>query len=421
MDDEVAESLPETFLGRQPILDSQQATIGYELLFRTTSSNEAHIGSETDATAATADVVCKAFAEIGLANALGSQRAFVNVDGRFLCDDAVELLPRQNVTLELGEAAISEEVLERARKLKAEGYEFCLSGITAADGPWHLAADIASWLKIAADTPEATLRALLAGKAKGRYGLIASRVETPEAYQRCRQLGFTHFQGYYFARPTIIEGRKLDPSLHGLVRLINLLQQDAELPALEAVFKVEPALTVNLLRLTNSVGVGLSVRITSIRHAVTVLGRRQLQRWLQLLLFSRQGMPIGHNPLMQLAALRGFFMERLVDHCPIGSRDARDMAFLTGMMSLLPAALQVSMTDILTQIAVAPEVRLALARHEGDIGRLLEVTNRYDDNDPAGTARALAQLGGCLDMQDLAQCLGEAIGRIQQLEIEAER
>ena len=204
------------------------------------------------------------------------------------------------------------------------------------------------------------------------------------------------------------------------MRLINLLQQDAELPAIEAVFKIEPALTVNLLRLTNSVGVGLSVRISSIRHAVTVLGRRQLLRWLQLLLFSRQGAPIGHNPLMQLAALRGFFMERLVDHCCASNREARDLAFLTGLMSLLPAALQVSMTDILSQIAVAPEVRLALSHREGEIGRLLEITDRYDDNDPVGTARALAQLCGRLDMQDLAQCLIEAISRIQQLETEAE-
>lgn len=186
-DHDVSEPLPETFLGRQPILDRQQATIGYELLFRATARNEAEIIS---ATAATADVVCKAFAEIGLANALGDQRAFVNIDEDFLCDDAVELLPQQTVTLELNEATLSERTVQRALQLMTEGYEFCLSGITTVDDPWCQALSLASWIKIAADMPENALGALIKRMAGSKCKLIASRVETPEDFRRCHQLGF---------------------------------------------------------------------------------------------------------------------------------------------------------------------------------------------------------------------------------------
>jgi EAL and modified HD-GYP domain-containing signal transduction protein len=94
---------------------------------------------------------------------------------------------------------------------------------------------------------------------------------------------FTLFQGYYFAKPTIISGKKLDHSQLSLMKLMGLLLADASTTEIEAALKPEPGLTVNLLRMTNSVGAGCTERITSLGHAITVLGRRQLQRWLQLL------------------------------------------------------------------------------------------------------------------------------------------
>src|SRR5690606_10523330 len=131
--------------------------------------------------------------------------------------------------------------------------------------------------------------------------------------------------------------------------------EDADLAAVEAAFKGEPALLANLLRLTNSVGVGgaLSSRITSVRNALSVLGQRQLLRWLQLLLFSRPGTPIGRNPLMLLAALRGRLMELVAEKLHPTRRDLQDLAFITGLMSLIPAALGLPMTEVLAHIAVA--------------------------------------------------------------------
>jgi c-di-GMP-related signal transduction protein len=131
---ETRDQLREVFIGRQPILDRDQGLAGYELLFRATKENSARVDSETAATTATADVVCKAFAELGLSNVFGQVRAFINVDALFLGSDLVELLPKDVVVLEIDVAAFSEEaLLPKCQELKARGYAFSLSGITDVD------------------------------------------------------------------------------------------------------------------------------------------------------------------------------------------------------------------------------------------------------------------------------------------------
>ncbi len=262
------EQLQEVFIGRQPVLDRQQATMGYELLFRPGPQNRADIDSPTRATA---DVVCSAFAELGLSAALTSQQAFINVGEDFLLDDAVELLPPQQVVLEIESVHdFSAPLLRRCRELGGKGYSFCLHWSGEAGEGLAPLLDMLSYAKIDANPAmPATFKALSTALRGSRVRMIAGRVETAEDWQYCARLGFDLFQGYYFARPVVIEGRKLDPSTQGLIAIINLLGgEDADLAAVEAAFKGEPALLANLLRLTNSVGVGgaLSSRTVSYTH-----------------------------------------------------------------------------------------------------------------------------------------------------------
>lgn len=413
--------LPEVFIGRQPILDREQVTIGYELLFRTGLDNEARV---TDGRVATADVVCKAFAELGIANALGSQRAFINVDTEFLFDDAVQFLPSRMVVLEIKFAgAPTAQTIERCRQLRELGYELSLSGIAHITDSARPLLDLATYVRIdVIDLPPDAIKAVAAELHSPARKLLAGRVESAATMQACKDAGFDYFQGYYFAKPVVIEGRKLDASIHSLIRIINLLNEDADVVELEKAFKGEPALTINLLRLTNSVGAGLTVKISSVRHAITVLGRKQLQRWLQLLLFVRPGSHggIAGNPLMQWAALRGYFMELLAGRCYPAKKEMRDKAFITGLMSLMPAALGMPIDEILEQIGLQQDVRQALTRHEGDLGMLLELTERYDNNDMDGAVDIFRHVGGKLSLQSLALCLTEAIGWVQQLATEAD-
>jgi EAL and modified HD-GYP domain-containing signal transduction protein len=224
----------------------------------------------------------------------------------------------------------------------------------------------------------------------------------------CLNLGFDLFQGYFFARPTIIAGKKLNPSQLALIRLLGLLMEDAETSEVEQAFKLEPGLTVNMLRLTNSVGSGMSSKITSLRHAITVLGRRQLQRWVQLLIYTNpKGEAQTVNPLLQLAATRGRLMELLAERLHFKNREFADHAFMVGIMSLMPALLGVPMAEILAQLPVAQRVKQAFDDYSGQHGELLRLVEATEQTDLLAIDEALGKLsgGGVLNAQFISNSI----------------
>ena len=174
----------------------------------------------------------------------------------------------------------------------------------------------------------------------------------------------------------------------------------------------EPVLTVNLLRLTNSVGSGMATRITSLRHAITILGRRQLLRWLQLLLYSGSSSNAPTvNPLLQLAATRGRLMELLVDKAPEikeGGRELIDQAFMVGILSLMPTLTSVSMDEVLAQLPVAKPVQDGLLSRGGILGNLLTLIESLENEDHAKADEILARLPD-IDAHYANNCLTRAL------------
>jgi c-di-GMP-related signal transduction protein len=248
--------------------------------------------------------------------------------------------------------------------------------------------------------------------------LLAEKLETSGQFAVCQSLGFDLFQGYYFARPTILVGKKLNPSQLALIRLLGLVLEDADTGELENAFKLEPGLTVNLLRLTNSVSCGLTTKITSLRHAITILGRRQLQRWLQLLIYSHpMGTAQDINPLLQLAATRGRLMELLSERLHAKNREFADHAFMIGILSLMPVLLGVAMEEILAQLPVALRVKLALTgqgEHSGQLGQVLHLVATTEQTDPLALDEALRHVPG-INADSLGSCLAQALSWANRL------
>ena len=298
------------FLGRQPILDRDRRLFAYELLFRNGSRNFAEV---TDGVQATATVIANAFTELGVEAALGNCRGFINVDEQCLFSDMLELLPRHAVVLEILETVPpTPAVIERCIALKAAGFTLALDDVVQLEPEFAELLSLVEIVKVDIQPLSRVQLMQLVMKLKpmGKQ-LLAEKVDSREQMEQCLKLGFTLFQGYFFAKPTIISGKKLDHSQLSLMKLMGMLLGDAATAELEAALKPEPGLTVNLLRMTNSVGAGCTEEITSLGHAITVLGRRQLQRWLQLLVFASGSQNGASNPLLLMAATRGRLMELL--------------------------------------------------------------------------------------------------------------
>ncbi|MBS1132832.1 MAG: hypothetical protein H6R16_3834 [Proteobacteria bacterium] len=380
-----AANLQDVFLGRQPILDRKQQLFAYELLFRNASAEKGNFASFLDGNQATATVIINAFTEFSLADALGPYQGFIKVDQGLLFSDLINALPPHTVVLEiLDSVPQTPEMIARCEQLRQAGYILATHVRPESLDHDKPLLQLVEVIKVDVTRVEPERLKQLAPALKPLHKtLLAEKVESHEQMQLCHDLGFDLFQGYYFARPTVIQGKRLQSSEVALLRLLGLISQDADTAEIEKVFKQEPVLTLNLLRLTNSAGGGLPTQITSLRHAITILGRRQLLRWLQLLLYSGASSsdPVV-NPLLQLAATRGRLMELLVDRTPDvkrGGRDLIDQAFMVGILSLMPTLIGASMVEILAQLPLAKPVQDALGDRSGVLGDLLSLVESLEE------------------------------------------
>lgn len=380
----------EIFLGRQPILDRKHNLYAYELLFRNSSQNSANV---EDNMVASTRVISHAFTDLGLEQALGPYKGFINCDETLLLSDILEILPSEKIVLEVLETVkITPAIVDRCRELKARGFMLALDDFVRMEEQFLPLMELVDVVKV--DLPQLKAGELktVAQKLKNwPVKILAEKVDSRELANECQELGFAYFQGYYFARPTIVAGRKLGHSQMALMQLLSLVMEDADTAKLESVFKHEPGLTVNLMRLTNSVATGCRVRVTSLRHAISVLGRRQLQRWLQLLLYTTSSSGTM-SPLMMMAATRGRFMELLAEK--LGGRELVDEAFMTGIISLMPALLSAPMEEILKTINLAPAVHTALQEGTGLLGAMLHLTEALESGDGIAAHGELQHLPG---------------------------
>lgn len=403
-------ALDNTYLSRHPILDLQQELFGYELQLR--PSGDAVSARKDKENAAL--LICSAYAELGIRSALGRQRAFLRIDQAFLHDDAIEALPADCVVLQITPDRVPDDAtLERCRALRDRRYSLALAdyaGLDERSAPLLTMVDL-----IGIDIRDKNTQQLLALAGPLKHlplKLLAQRVETQEAFTRSRDAGFQLFQGNYFARPDIVSGRRLSASQATLIELINLANRDADTVKLEEGIKHDAALTVNLLSIVNSVGFGVTRRISSLRHAITILGRRQLQRWLQLLLMTPAGKSPDPSriPLLQVAALRGRMLELLVGHLRPRDASQAGQAFITGIMSMMPAALGMPMDEIFEQIALEHEIVAALQSYQGILGKMLALIECYDAEDINGCDEILAGFPGTgLDRHMLNNCLTDSL------------
>lgn len=364
--------LKEFFLARQPILNRDQSLIAYELLFRGAALGAANV---TDDLSATAAVIAHA-SELGMTNVIGSALGFINVDATVLLSDFVHFLPSERVVLEILETVeVTGEIVARVAELAQAGYTFALDDVIADSSGLQQLLPFVSFIKIDITGMAYSELSTLAGRFRqvGKK-LLAEKVETLEQFEFCLGLGFEYFQGYYFARPVIMQGRKLSPSQMALMQLVSQVIADADSAQIERSIKRDAALGLMLLKLVNTPGVGAAHRIDSLGQALMVIGRRQLRRWLQILLYAEPGKASqAHSPLLLLATTRGKLLELLAQKLRPNDRNSADIAFTVGIMSLMDTLFGIPMEEILPQLPVADDIAEALQHRAGFYGQLLNI------------------------------------------------
>ena len=357
-------SMDHLFLARQPILNGAKTVVGYELLHRGGFLPRATFD---DAEAATAHVALSALTEIGLDALVGDQVAWINVTREFLLRGLARSLPAQRVVLELLEhQLVDQALLDVIADLQASGYVLALDDFAYEPGSAPLLELVKivklDLLSLGPDGVEPQVALLK----RFDVTLLAEKVETHEQYQRALDAGCDLFQGYFFCRPELIRNRAIAANGLALVRLASVLQDPTlQLDELERLISSDVALSYRLLRYINSAYFGMSRRISSVMHAVTLLGLENIKQWALLTTFAA----IENKPpeLFRTALIRARFCE-LAGTDQDGGPQER---FTLGLFSVLDALLDTTMESAVALLPLPPRMRQALVAHDGS-GRLLE-------------------------------------------------
>lgn len=400
-----------SIIGRQPIVNSQQEIIGYEFFFRN-NQNGANAPFEEDIQTC-AKILSTTMDEMHENWLLGQQLAFINVDRVMLSSVFLELMPAEKTVLEVvNSVEVTAEIIERCRELKTNKFKIAL------DNPQHhtqLEALIpyADYIKLDMRDVDIALSTQWFKKYQATgCQLIAEKVEQNAQFNALLEAGYQQFQGYFYARPESLNSKVINPSFDGVLHLLNLVSQDAENKTIENGFKRDTTLSYKLLRYINSVGFGLSCEVQSIGHALTILGRNQLYRWLTLLMVTA-GNNSSSPALMKTSITRGRLTELLGE--PFFEKRDRDNLFVVGVFSLLDIMLKVPMETVLEKLQLPEAIVDALVRREGIFGPFLKLTEACEDANNEEILQLAAMLQ--LNPDKVNQCHMDALAWTEALGI----
>jgi c-di-GMP-related signal transduction protein len=340
-------------VARQPILTGEEKLFGYELLFRD--------GVEDYFRAADADLAARSTLStsmlIGLETLCDGQRAFLNCTREVLLKDYITLLPAPQTVVEILETVPPDDLVVGAcQRLRQAGYLIALDDFVI-DDPRTSLTDLADIIKVdlkLTPLPQAAEMAKRHGMKHCR--MLAEKVETREQFAAAKKAGFLYFQGYFFRRPETLTAHEIPENRINYLRIWQAISRpQLDVREIETLIKREASLCYRLLRYLNSPVFGLGNEIRSVRHALALLGEREVCRWVRLVATLSAGQDKS-SELVNSALIRARFCELLSGKA---HHEGSDL-FLMGLISLMDAILEIPMTKILEHVALDQDSKAAL-------------------------------------------------------------
>ena len=393
----------ELFLARQPILDGEEKIYGYELLYRPSCP----IDGKIDDLHATSHTLVALLNSVDFDELLVHKKGFINVDARMLSTQILDLLPKSNFIVEVLESVdltSAKPLLEKARE---SGLRLALDDYVCNEESLAHLEEFIEFFDIVkfdvldgATDKEALPRALEIVQRSGATAL-AEKVETKEEYEELKSMGFTLFQGYYFAKPELHRTKAVSPAKLKILEILNIDPEQTD--KVSEAIKSEPDLAVNLLRLVNSSFFALRREIASVQQAILYIGARNIRKWLLLMLYAKNEPDPDNNAVLQSVKVRADFMAKMAEVAGLDS----EKAYLTGILSLVEVMLGVSKEEALAKMRfLDSEVEEALLRGSNAYAKLLAIAQSFEKGN-FDELKSAATLG--LEQQRLADLYCETL------------
>ncbi|MGM0540621.1 MAG: EAL and HDOD domain-containing protein [Thermodesulfobacteriota bacterium] len=384
-DEKCDEKAGNVFVARQPVFDTTGEVWGYELLFRTSQS--ASDAAIPEGKFATSQVLIDGLTMVN--QCVGHKvKKLINFDADSLVSGLGWGLPENSVIEILENVYPSAEVLKECRRL-SKYYELALDDYVG-DSNFNDLLPYSSIVKVdvlALNRQEIT--AIASRLHTRNLTLLAEKVEDRDMYDFVRGLGFTLFQGFYFSRPKTLGMKKLSSSQIARLQILKAIEEEEDIDPLVRIVQNDVAITYRLLNYINSVGFGLVQEISSVRHAMRLLGQRYVKSWLSALLLADIANHGEKHEIAHMSVVRGFFLASLADEIPTSL--PLDSLFLIGLFSLLDALLEQPMDQILDRLHLQSDMAAPLLGRGSpvvpslDIARACELGNWLEVKDRAGS------------------------------------
>lgn len=362
------------FVARQAILNRRQNVVAYELLFRDSDKN---YFPEISDGQATARLIMENQLNLGTRHITSGKKALINIGPESLKLDLCAFLPCKDVVIELLETIEpTDDNYELCRDLFHSNYKLALDDFVYTP-KWERFLKLVNLIKFdIRQTPLPEIAQVVKKlKKHKRIKILAEKIETPEEFELAYKMGFDYFQGYYFAKPTMLKQNDIDYNYALVIAIYaEVMKPNPDISVISGLFELDAALAYKLLRLINSGVFPIKSQISSLKQALVYLGQERLKKFVSLIVtaYTVKSKPAE---LMKMCVVRARFCELIAAQI---SKQQKGEAFLTGLFSLLDAILDQPMSLLVNKLPFPDDIKAALQGEKNTLHYILETVKAYE-------------------------------------------
>ena len=364
----------EIYVARQPIFNKNKKLYGYELLFRDGLSNAF---PDIDDDTATSKLLSNSFFSIGMNQLTSGKTAFINFPQSLLLKKVPMMFPSEKMIVEiLEDVDPSEQVVSACNEIAGAGYSLALDDFVFKNEMQPLI-ELADIIKIDFMlTPIDEIQKMVRRFEGNNIKLLAEKIETYEEFENALSMGFLYFQGYFFSKPEIISGKEIAASKITLLEIVGEAnKKDCSFEKLEKLINRDVSISYKLLRYINSAFFKRACEISSIKHAIVLLGEMEVKRFISMVATAELASD-KPDELVRASIIRARMCELLGLHSNNGA-DISEL-FLMGLFSLIDAMLDNNMEDIMQSLPLSKNIKQALLEEKGNLADYLKLVSSYE-------------------------------------------
>jgi len=400
----------EVYVGRQPIFDRHNEVFGYELLYRRSMNN---FYEGVDGNQATRDLIYNAFFAMQIDDLTEGKVGFINFTDAMVRDLVPEILPKEQLVIEILENSIvDQDLIQACKSLKEKGYILALDDFVF-NPSFEPLLELVDIIKIEFPNVSLETQRNLIKKHKHKIRFLAERLETREEFKVALQMGYDYFQGFFFSKPVIYKQNDIGVLNTSILNIIHQLRTlDPDYDRIAQAVELDVGLSYKVIRLSNTISFGARYSIRSVRQALVRIGILELSRWFNVLLL-KDLQQVENHELIKQSLVRAHLMENLAQYCE--AKEQSHDYLLTGMFSSIDVLLSKPMEEVLMGMPLVDTVKAALLGEENDLKHVLDFVKRYEamDINPETFDFPL----GKIDLESFNGFYIEALRWIKQMEL----